>query len=131
MTEAKSKGAVPGKEPEELRSKEVTVENEERIFTFNTATGELVKVEKVEPATGERKEISEEEYSLLYAWSDPYGDAYAALYDPYGYEAAYYQGIADYQAALDGLASYGSSSEEQAYLQGMADYAASLPEASA
>jgi hypothetical protein len=101
-------------------------DSEEWIFTANRSTGEVVKVERVEPATGERRELSLDEYGALWAAVQQGAEAQAADYlasvaqtnYPYGYEAGYYQGLA---AAL-GYA--GLTPEQQAYYQGVADYAA-------
>src|SRR5437870_169394 len=90
--EAKDKSATP------------TEEHEEWIFTINSATGDLVKVEKVNKATGERQELSNEEYASYYAQAyaayayDPYAATYMGYgYAPYGYDpyasyAYYYPG---------------------------------------
>jgi hypothetical protein len=101
-------------------------DSEEWVFTANRSTGEVVKVERVEAATGERRELSLDEYSALWAAVQQGAEAQAADYlasvgqtnYPYGYEAGYYQGLA---AAL-GYA--GMTPEQQAYYQGVADYAA-------
>jgi hypothetical protein len=101
-------------------------DSEEWIFTANRSTGEVVKVERVEAATGERRELSLDEYGALWAAVQQGAEAQAADYlasvaqtnYPYGYEAGYYEGLA---AAL-GYA--GLTPEQQAYYQGVADYAA-------
>lgn len=105
---------------------------EQWVLTFGD-NGEITKVERFEPETGERKELSEEEYAAVYGTdssgaSDYYGgDAsglegyrdYAGL-DPSTYEAAYYHGVSD--AIEAGYGSSGMSTEEMAYYQGMQDY---------
>jgi hypothetical protein len=101
-------------------------ETEEWVFTFNNATGEVTKVEKL-GASGQRQELSQEEYAALLGYGADYYDPTA---DPsYGYyEAGYYDGCADYEAAISG-AGYDSGytpEEEAAYYQGIADYAALL-----
>lgn len=101
-------------------------DSEEWIFTANRSTGEVVKVECVEPATGERRELSLDEYSALWAAVQQGAEAQAAEYlgsvaqtnYPHGYEAGYYDGL----AAVLGYA--GLTPEQQAYCQGVADYAA-------
>ena len=121
MAEIKGKGTLPEKvsvTSENPTSKEIQPEQlEEWVFTLNSKTGELLKVEKMDKASGERKELSEEEYSALYS-GDPSGEA-AAL----GYLTAYYQGIADYEAAVSSAV---ASQEQEAYYQGIADYEAAL-----
>jgi hypothetical protein len=113
-------------------------ESEEWIFTLTSSTGELLKVEKLDRASGERKELSDEEYTSLYVSTA--GPEYAALagvygdysVDPYTFESGYYQGLADYEAALNdaSAAEYQASLEQHAYYQGIADYGAALTEAS-
>lgn len=106
-------------------------ETHEVIFSVNTATGEVVKIEKLEKA-GNRQELNEEEYAQIAAifGADLTAGA-GAEYDPDALsraEACYHQGMADYAAAVElSIAqSYGYSLEELAYYQGAADYAASL-----
>jgi hypothetical protein len=125
---------------------------EEWVFTLSSATGEVLKVERIDQ-TGQRNEISEEEYAALVCYMDPAAAQYAAYgYDASGdaaaggaelYQAGYHHGLADYEASVAEyemqLASagygYGGASagyqsgyspEEAAYLQGMADYEALL-----
>lgn len=128
---AEAKGTPPEKASltsESLTSKETQPEErEEWVFTLNSKTGELLKVEKLDKTSGERKELSEEEYSALYG-SDPTSEAAALSSDPYGYLTAYYQGIADYEAAINTAV---ASQEQEAYYQGMADYEAALSGAGA
>jgi len=132
MTEVKAKGNVPEKASgviEAVAEKHsAPVEKEEWIFTLTNNTGELLKVERLDKASGERKELSEEEYSAWYSSAvNPYGDTSAEYsFDPYTYETAYYHGMADYETALSQASQYGASPEEQAYYQGMADYEAAL-----
>lgn len=99
-------------------------ETQEFIFTVNSATGEVVKVEKLD--MGQRQELSSDEYSSLsgafptasaeegysgYDY-DPYTMLYAAYAaDPYGY-GAYAQAAYDYAAAL-AAAGYDFSSQEE------------------
>jgi len=70
--------------------------NEDWIFTVSGETGEVVKVETENKLTGERKEMSAEEYSALLGTAyhpyryTPYGYSYFnydpyAGYDPYSY----------------------------------------------
>ncbi len=101
----------------------------EMVFTLKSDTGEVVKVEWMQP-DGSRQELSDEEYQGLFAaLGGGAGDAEALGYaeaDPY--EQAYYQGLADYEAAVAEAeaALCGYTPEELAYLQGMADYEAAL-----
>lgn len=142
MAEIKEKGGATGKEGAPT-SASTAAPDQEWIFTVNGSSGKVVKVEKHNTRTGEREEISQEEYAALTdagayqalaasygayaspqdAYQDPY---YAASYDPY-YVAAYYQGASDYDAVVQAqLAAYTYSPVEQAYYQGMADYASAL-----
>ena len=116
---------------------------EEWVFTMNSLTGEIAKVEKIDKATGQRQELSEEEYAALsgYVSAEADPNAYSAEYgeDPNAgeqgaaeayavYEAGYYQAAAEYEAALAGLTSQSgyTPEEDAAYLQGLADYEALL-----
>lgn len=124
--------------PEVLAVVQTAPESEEWIFTLTSKTGELLKVEKLDKASGERKELSDEEYTSLYApTAGTEYDALASVYGdysfaPYTYESGYYQGLADYEAALNDASAvdYQASLEEHAYYQGMSDYEAALNEAS-
>jgi hypothetical protein len=142
MAEIKERSATPPKEPAQITGAADEQQPVEWVFTFDPSTGETVKVEKIDKASGQRQELSEEEYAMLYSsepsefdaesygeyGNDPNAGVYAGYsYDPYAYEGGYYQGMADYEAALQGTAEYGyGSEEEQAYYQGMADYAAAI-----
>jgi hypothetical protein len=111
-------------------------DHEEWIFTIKGSTGDVVKVERV--ASGERRELSLDEYAALYGAettgaevAEDYNayayDANAAYtYDPYGYEEGYYHGMADAAASLGQQTGSGLTPEEEAYYQGIADYAASV-----
>jgi transposase-like protein len=115
-------------------------DQEEWIFTLSRLTGDVLKVERVDPASGERRELSLDEYAALRGEEvegagvvvaedySAYGyDPYAAhTYDPYGYDEGYYQGMADLVASLSQQTGSGLTPEEQAYYQGIADYAASV-----
>ncbi len=113
---------------------------EEWVLTIDLASGQTLAIARLDSATGQRKELSEEEYLALAGYdlsgaedySEVYGedayDPYAAAagsYDPYGYEEGYYQGLADYEAMIAGAES-DTSSIEAAYYQGMADYELAL-----
>jgi hypothetical protein len=96
---------------------EAPPEFQELIFIVQSATGQVVKIDKLE--NGQRQELTEEEYAAVaapFATTSGYADATA-------YQLAYYQGMADYAAAL--WASYASPTE-QAYYQALADYASTL-----
>jgi len=115
---------------------------EEWVFTIHSETGEIVRVDRVDPASGQRKELSDEEYETLAACADPsaygggQGDAAATGEGFYGaaaqdpteyeqstyawYEAGYHQGLAEYDAAVQhhaAMAAYGAgqSGYEAAY----------------
>jgi hypothetical protein len=72
-----------------------TESHEELISTVSSASGDLVQVDRVDPATVESRPFSDEEYAVLN--SDPYA---TLAIDPYGYEYVYYQGMSDYAEAL-------------------------------
>jgi hypothetical protein len=135
-TETKETEAAPSTAVESSKS-----DTHELVFTVKTSTGEVVKVETLDK-NGARREFSDEQYSELAAYTsganltgieaygyDPQGAAYAygACPDP-SYEAGYYQGLADYTAAVEAsnAAAAAYTPEELAYYQGMADYAASV-----
>src|SRR6266404_4209904 len=109
MADETEKGAPPeSKTPETAASED----HEEWIYTISRSSGEVVKVERVEPASGERRELSLDEYAALSGEQSAgagvaedysaYGyDPNAAFgYDPYGYEEGYQQGMADLAASL-------------------------------
>lgn len=92
--------AVPSPPPKKTSQYVVTIDNQ---------TGVPVKIEKLDDATGKRKELTTEEYgqAMLYAGLSQtpyYGSAGALAAAPAaGVDAlaqAYYQGIADYINAL-------------------------------
>src|SRR5262249_46017033 len=104
--------------------------NEEWIFTLNSLTGEVVRIEKSDPASGQRAELSDEEYVAVLGSGEDYS-AYAGLQEAYGYdpvaaaygsvviepysfEAGYYHGMADYETALASAAPSSYSSEDEA-----------------
>src|SRR5262249_62161464 len=76
--------AERGPEPAETQAEE-----SQYVYTFNTATGQLLKVEEMDPASGTRKEVpmtDYDPYSMGYAQAgyDPYSMGYAQTgYDPY------------------------------------------------
>jgi hypothetical protein len=138
VPEHDSKGTQAGSVAPETTSPE----NEEWVFTIDTQTGEVHKVEKIDRVSGRRQELSEEEYLTLAGYDlsgaddysevqleeeqyDPYtGDYGVESYDPYGFEEGYYQAWADCEAA-SGSEGFGYSySPEDAYYQGFADYQA-------
>jgi len=76
------------------------------VISVDDASGFAVKIEKLDEKTGNRSELSLEEYAAAYsfaAYSAPFYAAYAAsLYDPYEDPAVkgYYQALADYVKAF-------------------------------
>ena len=95
------------------------------LFTLDRITGEVYKVEKLDSESGQKHEISEGEYSALSGYLEQGQSSDAPVRidskapesaggEPY--ELGYYQGLADYEAAV----------LEAAYLQGIADCAALL-----
>jgi len=125
MADETKESAPPGSTTPEKAASE---DHEEWIYTISRSSGEVVKVERVEPASGERRELSLDEYAALSgeeaAEAEVAEDYSSYAYDPYGYEEGYYQGQADYEAALSGEEEL--SPEEAAYYQGQADYEAAL-----
>ena len=84
--------------------------NEEWVFTVNRNTGEVSRIEKLDSATGERLELSEEEYAALagrdFTAHQTETEAAAEIRAGNGgdaYERGYRQAVADYEAALLGL----------------------------
>jgi len=136
---------------EEFKDQAVAVLREdpdihELVFTVRASTGEVLKVETLGKGAT-RQELNEEEYAMLAASMVPAAmgldalqpaaaaavDPYALLYQGYvaaglDFEGAYYQGVADYAAALQASTaqSWAATPEGMAYYQGMADYAASI-----
>jgi hypothetical protein len=72
------------------------------VVSVDDATGCIIKMEKQDEKTGERKEFTQQEYAAAYACGSsaaPYYAAYAAsLYDPVSSPAvqAYLKSISDY-----------------------------------
>jgi len=69
---------------------------------------------ETQPETGERNELSEEEYAAVF------GMGMSGAMGASTYESAYYQGASDAMDATYGAS--GMSPEEIAYYQGMTDY---------
>lgn len=132
MADPKEKPSAPPREagkPEAASTAPAGAERtEEWIFTVDSESGDVTKVEKSETG-GERRELTEDEYAAIadqgseyddYSTADEYGaygydpySTYAAQsYDPYGYEEGYYQALADYEASLAGA--YGGEGYEGA-----------------
>lgn len=147
MTNPKDKASGQPKEPggDPAQASEPLVDQtEEWVFTFNTSTGELVKAERIDKTSGQRQEVSDDEYAALSGFGDQTVYSHAERYDPSSlgsdpnahslYELGYYQGLADYEqvahreaAYYQGMADYEAVVKRQAaYYQGMADYEASL-----
>src|SRR5262249_3878238 len=142
MTDETSRqGDRPGNQREpgrgEQRPSDSRSERQEWIVTTDKASGQVVKVERLD--LGQREELSAEEYALLAASAPlataaadvggqlgyPDADLYAAYSNPSSaYYEAYSQGVNDALRTL--AASYGSTPEEQAYYLGMMPFAASL-----
>ncbi|MFN0165012.1 MAG: hypothetical protein ACKV22_01165 [Bryobacteraceae bacterium] len=107
-------------------------ETSEYVLTVSTNTGDILRVEKLDRAGG-RTELTEDEYSAVFCaagyeeeYPEESADESAYPQDPY--EAGYTQGIADYQAALEGGTAQ-LTPEEIAYYQGVADYQEALESA--
>jgi hypothetical protein len=105
----------------------------EMILTYDMNTGQVIRIENVDPS-GARKELTEEEYAAFFGYGsasaeqgsyDPNAVAYAIANQQAGFEQGYYHGLLEYEAALTGQTASGYSAEEEAaYYQGMADYEA-------
>ena len=103
----------------------------EMIVTYDKSTGQVIRVENVDPSGG-RQELNEEEYANFFGYSsdaseqtgyDPNELAYAIAHQQAGFEQGYYHGLLEYEAAISGQTASGYSPEEEAaYYQGMADY---------
>lgn len=91
---------------------------EERVFTIDPRTGQLVKVQKVD-RSGQLRELSHPEYVSLVAGYPPLVLLGLLVVDFLTLKAAYDQGVEDcrtwWQLACSGY----WSSEEQAYYQGV------------
>ncbi len=93
----------------------------EYVVSIDDATGAAVKIEKIDPKTGQRRELTPEEYSGAYSFTST-GDAYIAAFaepsvapsfaafatTPYTPSSdavmeAYFKGIMDYFKALTGM----------------------------
>jgi hypothetical protein len=137
MAEQKDKPTGPADRPQAAQDAGAA-ETEEWVYTYDTATGEVTKVERLDPS-GQRHELTEEEYAALAGFDpadypaaadypldatyDPYTSDYAAsAYDPYGYEEGYWAGWADAGGAAPAGDGYGATPQEQAYYQGVMDY---------
>lgn len=117
----------------EMMGEQDAQETHQLVFTLHASTGEILRIENLDPSGG-RSELSDDEYAAMCAaiggGASETGSALglSASAQPAAgggaEEAAYYQGIADYVAAVS--AAYGLSAEELAYYQGMADYAAAI-----
>jgi hypothetical protein len=95
---------------------------EQWLFTLDSITGEVYRVEKLDRGSGKHHELSESEYAALSGYLDEGQSSAGAIEtessarestadDPYA--MGYFQGLADYEAAAF----------QAAYLQGMADCA--------
>jgi hypothetical protein len=103
----------------------------EMILTYDKNTGQVIKVENVDPSGG-RQELTEEEYASFFGYgageadqagTDPHEVAFAIAHQQAGFEHGYYHGLLEYEAALSGQTAPGYSPEEEAaYYQGIADY---------
>ena len=148
MSETREKGAPEMKEKSGSSAKDTAApvtpqgtpppeaaadETQEWVITFKPATGETVKIEKLDKVSGARQELTPAEYSevaamgcavpqqVVEAATDPNAAAYESMinYIAAVSAAAYYQGIADYAT----LAASPISQVQGAYYQGMLDAA--------
>src|SRR5215510_10349835 len=103
----------------------------EMVLTYDKNTGQVIRIENVDPSGG-RQELTEEEYASFFGYSpegseeagfDPNEVAYAIAHQHAGFEQGYYHGLMEYEAALTGETASGYTPEgEAAYYQGVADY---------
>ena len=106
---------------------------EEWIYGYNGNTGELLKIERLDKATGEKKELTQEEYAAVLGYDPSAQVDEATLMQHAAYQAGYYQCMADYEAAMSYAAEAEAAaqhealiSQHMAYYQGLADYEAML-----
>jgi hypothetical protein len=72
---------------------------EQWLFTFVAATGQVSRVEKIDPVSGRAHELSESEYAALDSYmaalgAEPHAGAASASRTPAA-QRAYLQGVAD------------------------------------
>jgi hypothetical protein len=85
------------------------------VVTVDNSTGQATKIEKLNDETGQRKELTQDEYAAIFVYAGAglyYGAPLAAYSSPYttpyavpGTDAlvrAYFQGVSDYLKALAG-----------------------------
>ncbi len=70
------------------------------VVTVDNQTGMTVKIERLDEATGRRKELSTEEYGQAMAYAGAGQDVSASAGDADALVQAYYRGLADYFNAL-------------------------------
>jgi len=104
-------------------------QTQEYVVTVNAATGDILRMEKLDH-TGVRTELTADEYASMFsAISQAAGSTAEAAYAPLGaYSSGYAQGVFDYQAALT---AQGQSPEVAAYNQAVVDYQAAVDAANA
>ena len=94
-------GAKP---PTKEAAPETAGEAVEYVFTFHKHTGQIMKVEEVDPESGERKEVP----------TPPYQGYEGYAYDPYalyttGYEVCGYDPYSGYGYGYDPYGGYGGA----------------------
>ena len=109
------------------------IESAEMVLTYDKNSGQVIRIEKIDPDQG-RQELTEEEYASFFGYDsggseasgyDPNMLALASAHQQAGFEQGYYLGLMEYEAALTGQSASGYSPEEEAaYYQGVADYQA-------
>jgi hypothetical protein len=79
--------AVASEKEQRPEKEELQTMAKEYVVSVDATTGSIVKIEKLDEKTQERKEFTENEYAAAYAFGSsaaPYYAAYAAcLYDPW------------------------------------------------
>jgi hypothetical protein len=101
---------------------------QEWVVTVNNSDGTILKIEKLDAETGEREELSKDEYSTLYGYLNSFAlywqganEFTTALFSADAPALkSYYQGIADYY--MDQQREAAPSPQMQSYYQGIADY---------
>jgi hypothetical protein len=72
---------------------------EQWLFTFDSATGQVSRVEKIDPVSGSAHELSESEYAAVDSYlaalgAEPHADPPSAFNTPAA-QRAYLQGVVD------------------------------------
>jgi hypothetical protein len=111
QTRNSSKDSPPPSEQEPLVTEKPVASRRkvsQYVLSVDDTTGSILKMEKLDEKTGQRKEFTQDEYASAYSFGSylaPYYAAYAAsLHDPLNSPAvrAYLQAISEYVKAFTG-----------------------------